>query len=411
MKHYNKDGLDILLQKEDKTPRMSISIYFKIGKKEKLSGINSLLARLMLQGTKNYSAKDLALAFENECIDTSVKAKQDYIKVSSVFLNEDLDLALDLLEDVIKNSTFDDFEKEVYKIKGEIVSDLDVAKMKLTDAFTRGIFKDHPYCSVHTKILEDIDKITKTDIINAHKAMLNSKKVISLAGDFNLEDEVLNTISKHFSFLSKTDETEEIEDKFDLDIQKDELIWITKQDAQQAQIIQGWLVDSYNDRKKSAKISVLNNILGSSGLSSRLFVNLRDKQGLAYTVRSQYEMLLHAAVFNMYIGTAPSNIKKSLDGFYDELQKLASTLPDEEELKGAKENIAGRIKYFKQNNAQISSIAGYDYIMGLDLNYDEEYLAMINSISASDVSSIASELLQKPKVIAIIAPEEYKISL
>ena len=134
---------------------------------------------------------------------------------------------------------------------------------------------------------------------------------------------------------------------------------ISKNDASQAQVIQGWIVDSFKS-EMCAKYSLLNNILGSSGLSSRLFVNLRDKQGLAYNVRSQYETLLHSAIFNMYIGTTPKNIQKSLDGFKSELEKLALLPPDEVELKGAKENISGRMKYFTQNNSQIASVQGYN---------------------------------------------------
>ena len=75
MKHYNQNGINILLEKTPKTPRMSVSFFFKTDKKEKFYGINSLLARLLLQGTKTYSASELALAFENECIDITTKAK------------------------------------------------------------------------------------------------------------------------------------------------------------------------------------------------------------------------------------------------------------------------------------------------------------------------------------------------
>jgi len=85
MKHYNQNGINILLEKAPKTPRMSVSFFFKTDKKEKFFGINSLLARLLLQGTKTYSASELALAFENECIDITTKAKQDYLKFSLVF--------------------------------------------------------------------------------------------------------------------------------------------------------------------------------------------------------------------------------------------------------------------------------------------------------------------------------------
>lgn len=408
MKHFNKNNINILLEKADATPRMSVSFFFKVNKKEKYNGINSLLARLLLQGTKKYSALELANEFENECIDISSKAKQDYIKLSMVFLNEDFNRAMELVSDLIINSTFDDWEKEIFKIKGEIISDLDNPKMKLTDTFVKSIFKDHPYSCTHTKILEDIDKITKEDIIEAHKDMLQTSKSIVVVGDYKDEEKLLNYFSENFSFMESFDTKDEIEDLFINNLEKDETIWISKNDASQAQILQGWIIDSFKSDLR-AKFSVLNNILGSSGLSSRLFVNLRDKQGLAYTVRSQYETLLHSAIFNMYIGTAPSNIEKSLNGFIDELQKLADTEPDEIELKGAKENISGRMKYFSQNNSQIGAVQGYNYMMGLGLDYNEKFLEEVNKVTAEDVSNMAKKLLSMPKLITIIAPDEYKI--
>lgn len=405
MKHYNKNGINILLEKMPKTPRMSVSFFFKTDKKEKFYGINSLLARLLLQGTKTYSAGELALAFENECIDITTKAKQDYLKFSLCFLNEDFNRALELVRDLILNSTFDDFEKEVFKLKGEIISDLDSPKMKLTDMFIKSIFRNHPYSSTHTKILEDLDKITKQDIIEAHKELFNCFKSIVVVGDYEDDEKMLEYFSSNFDFMKSQDVQVEIEDIFKLPIEKDEIVKIVKNDASQAQIIQGWLIESFNS-ELCAKYAVLNNILGSSGLSSRLFVNLRDKQGLAYTVRSQYETLAHSAIFSMYIGTAPINIKKSLDGFKEELQKLADIMPSEKEMQGARENIQGRLKYFTQNNSQIAAVDGYNFVMGLGLDYSKRFMEEIRKVSAKDVSDMAKTLLSMPKVIAIIAPSD-----
>ena len=404
MKHYQNNGINILLEKTPKTPRMSVSFFFKTDKKEKFYGINSLLARLLLQGTKTYNASELALAFENECIDITTKAKQDYLKFSLCFLNEDFNRAMELVKDLILNSTFDDFEKEVFKMKGEIVSDLDSPKMKLTDTFIKNLFKKHPYSSTHTKILEDLDKITKEDVIEAHKELFNCFKTIVVVGDYENDEQMVEYFSSNFDFMKSYNIQSEIEDIFKLPLEQDEIIKIVKNDASQAQIIQGWLVESFNS-KLSAKLAVLNNILGSSGLSSRLFVNLRDKQGLAYTVRSQYETLAHSAIFNMYIGTAPANIRKSLDGFKSELQKLADIPVSDEELLGAKENIQGRLKYFTQNNSQINAVDGYNFIMGLGLDYNERFMKEIREVNKKDVQDMASMLLSMPKLITIIAPQ------
>ncbi len=405
MEQINFEGIDILFKKMAKTPRIALNFFFKIHKKEKLYGINLLLSRLLLQGTKKYNALELSKEFEQNCIDISFKTKQDYIKASLIFLNEDLYKATELFKELILNSTFDDFEKEVLKVKGEIIADLDNPKIKLTDAFVKNIFKNHPYSETHTKILDDINKITKKDIIEAHENLLNCEKNIVVVGDIENKEEFFEYFKKEFLFMKSNVCRDEIEDIFSL--KTDENIWLTKNDASQAQIIQGWLVDSFKSND-CAKLAVLNNILGASGLSSRLFVNLRDKQGLAYTVRSQYETFLHSGIFSLYIGTAPINIKKSLQGFKDELKKIAEVAPNERELEGAKENISGRMKYFTQNNAQIASVYGYNHIMGLGLDYNKRFLNEINRVKSNHVSDMANKLLNSPKLTVIIAPEDFK---
>lgn len=407
MKHYIKDGINILVEKTPKTPRISINLFFKCDKKEKFFGINSLLARLLLQGTKTKTASQLNDEFEKECIDVSISSKRDCIKASLIFLNEDLQKAVKLFEDLILNSTFDDFEKEVFKMKGEIVSDLDNPKMKLTDCFVKNIFKNHPYSQTHTTILEDIDKITKQDIILAHKDLLQSKKAIALVGDFENEEKIVEFLAKNFEYMKSYENNDEIEDIFKYETKEDETIWLSKNDASQAQIIQGCLLDSFGS-EKCAQIAVLNNILGACGLSSRFFVNLRDKQGLAYTVRSQYETLLHSGLFNMYIGTAPKNIKKSFEGFKIELEKLRDIQITDDELSGARENIKGRIKYFSQNNAQIASCACHNFIMDLGIDYNEKFVEEINKVTKEEVQQIAKEILDAKKLTVIIAPDKYK---
>lgn len=113
---------------------------------------------------------------------------------------------------------------------------------------------------------------------------------------------------------------------------KQEYSEIVKEDANQAQILQGWRVPTIGDDEYPV-FMLLNIILGASGLSSRLFLELREKKGLAYTVRTAYETHKKSAVFSIYIGTEPSNIQTSIDGFKEEIEKIKTIPVSEEELK------------------------------------------------------------------------------
>jgi zinc protease len=404
MNLINKEGIDIIVKNNKKTPRIALCCYFGMKKPEKHAGIHSLLTKLMFQGTKTRSGKELALELEENGIEMSIKCKQDFFRVNVVCLKEDLERATEILKDVILNSTFDDFEKEVFKLKGEIVSDLDNPKVKAVDGFVREIFKGHCYSNSHTKILEEIDKIKKEDIINVLEEIMQSEKFVVTAGDFESEDEIAQYLAGHLSFMKNIENEDEVEEIEGL--KEDKVIKIVRDDANQAHIIQGWLAPSF-ESEDYPKIIVMNNIFGSSGLSSRLFCELRDKQGLAYHVRSTYEVLKHGAVLNCYIATTPKNIEKSLSGFKIEIEKLQNEFVSDEELQGAKENGLGKNDYFFQTNLQQASSIGFDGIMGLGLDFREKYRDMINRVTKEDVQNVAKKYLSLNSVTAILAPSEY----
>ncbi len=409
MKLIQKDNIDIILRNTKNTPRMAVCMYFTIDIPEKMAGIYTLFSKLLLKGTKTRSAEELADLIESNGIETSVKCKQDYLKVATLFLNEDFELALDILSDILQNSTFENFEKEVFKLKGEIVSDLDSPQIKASDALIERVYQNHYYGNSLNKTLADIDKIQKQDVIDVLAQIMNAKKVISIAGDIKDEDKIVDYFVQKFNFMkTNNNNVSKIENVLAIPSLSsgEDIIKIVKNDAKQAQIFKGIIVDTQFS-EDYPKIVVMNNILGSSGLSSRLFVELRDKQGLAYTVRSALEPLKHSSLFYFYIGTEPKNIEKSLEGFKIESKKMVDSLVSDIELTGAKENILGRLEYFSQTNMQLASVAGYDYIMGFGLDYEEKYKAKLNAVTKEDIQSIAGKYLLNPAIVSILAPEEY----
>lgn len=403
MKTYNKNGLDIIIKNNEKTPRIAICCHFLIEKAEKYSGVYSLFTKLLMQGTTTKNSTELALLLENNGIEMGIKCKQDYFCVSSLCLNEDYNLTLEIMADILSNSTFEEFEKEVHKLKGEIKSELDHPRIKATDSFIKEIFNEHYYSNSHTKTLMEIDKITKEDVVEVLGQIMNAKKAITIVGDVINPEQLADEIAQKFAFLNNTTGVDLI-NKI-TPIAENKLIKIAKGDVQQAQIIQGWHGVNFTD-EDYPKIIVMNNILGSSGLSSRLFVELRDKKGLAYTVRSSFEALVRGAILYFYIATDPKNIKASLNGFEIEIQKLQNTPVDEIELQGGKENVLGRLEYFSQTNNQQASTFGYDWIMGLGLQYEEKYRKMINKVSALDIQHVAQKYFSKPSVTVVLAPSE-----
>ena len=118
------NNIPLVLKENKNTPRHALCFYFKITEPEKKAGIYTILNRLFLQGTKTRDAHTLAQELDENAIDCYSEMKQDFIRFKLQCLNEDFAKGLEILSDIIKNSTFEDFEKEVIKLKGEIQAEL-----------------------------------------------------------------------------------------------------------------------------------------------------------------------------------------------------------------------------------------------------------------------------------------------
>jgi predicted Zn-dependent peptidase len=150
----------------------------------------------------------------------------------------------------------------------------------------------------------------------------------------------------------------------------------------------------------------MNSILGASGLSSRLFLELREKQGLAYTVRTIFEPKSKCGSFTIYIGTEPKNIKTAIEGFKKEIEKIQNIPISTQELEDAKNNVIGKRGFYFETNALISSVTGMYEVQDLEYNYEDKFIKEIQNVTAEDIQKCAKTYFSKPKVLTVLAPKE-----
>lgn len=391
------NNIKVCVKQNKNTPRVALTLNLSISEPEKFSGEYSLMNRLLLKGTKKYSSEELSTILDENAIDFSTEMKLDYLRFRFVCLNEDFEKALEILKEVILNSTFDEFEKERVKLKGELTAELDSAKVKVSDLFTKTIYKNHYYGNSYTKVLETLDKINGDEVKQAYFNILkNSTKTLALVGD--VDDTLLE---KYLSDIPNSIETEShIVSPNPIEQEYGEII---KKDANQAQIIQGWIVPTIGEPEYPV-FMLINVILGASGLSSRLFLELREKKGLAYTVRTSYETHRKSAVFSIYIGTEPSNIKTSIAGFKEEIEKIKTIPVSETELKNAVNNLIGKQQFVTETNSQQANMMAYYSIMGKPFEYQKTVVEMLHKVTPNDILSCANKYFTDDYVLSIIKP-------
>ncbi len=396
-----KNNIEYIYKKNENTPRMALCLNFSINKPEVKPGVYMLMSRLLLQGTKNFNSEQLANEFEKYAIDFSSEIFTNYLRLKFICLNEDFSKALQLMGEVIKNSTFEEFEKERLKLKCEIPAELDSPRSATINAYIRTLFENHYYGNSLTKVLENIDTITKEDILEAYNYILTeSKKALAIVGALD-KNEILPQIEDIIGTLPVSTNNNFMISKPELD--KTKTVENIRPDLNQAHIIKGWLVPTYENEDYYSLI-LLNIILGACGLSSRLFSELRDKKGLAYVVRSSYEAYKLAGNFMIYIATEPSNIEISLKGFDEEIEKIKTIPVSEKELEDAKNNLIGKYAFLDETNIQQAcGYAKYD-VLGLGFDYDEKLKESIKSVTPEQIQNCAKKYFTDNYVLSIIKP-------
>lgn len=396
-----KNNTELFYKRNKNTPRVALCLNFSIEEPEKGAGIHALMSRLFMQGTKNRSAQQIAEELDAYAIEFSSELKQDYLRFRFICLNEDFAKAIEIMTDIIKNSTFDEFEKELAKMTGEIVAELDSPRGKVSDAYYKTIFENHPYGNTYTKILENADNIKKQDVVDAYNKILNdSRKVMTIVGDIPLE-EVMPQLEENFGTLPNSVEIDSEKNIPVLNEKK--LAEVIKPDANQAHILQGWIVPTYLSEDYPALV-LLNIMLGASGLSSRLFLELRDKKGLAYVVRSSFEPFDLCGSFSIYIATEPKNIEVSIAGFKEEIDKIRTLPVGEEELHNAKNNIIGKWAFMQETNNQQACILAHYGIQGLGFDFNAKLKEKIQSVTAEQIQDCANKYFNENYVLAVLKP-------
>ncbi len=395
------NNIEFAYKRNKNTPRTAFYLNFSLNNPLPEPGVYSLMVRLFMQGTKTRTAQALSEELDKYAIEFTAELKLDYIKFKFVCLNEDFERAMEIVSDIVKNTTFEEFEKERTKLEGEIIAELDSPRVKVIDSYYKNLYEGHNYGYTNTVILENLKNITKEDVINAYRAIVdNSKKVAVFVGDLDFE-KVHGLVQNYFADI--TPSIEELPRLRRPELSKTKEVEVIQQDLNQAHILKGWIV-STADSDDYAPISLLNIILGASGLSSRLFLELRDKKGLAYVVRSAYDVARLSANFSIYIATEPGNIETSLKGFDEEIQKIKTVIVSEEELENAKNNLFGKWAFIGETNSQQANWLAHYGIMGFGFDFHEKAVEKIKQVTVKDIYDCANKYFNDTFVLSVLKP-------
>lgn len=404
-KYKLSDGATMLYTPNNVNDIIAISIYAKGGQlAEQKAGTANLTATAMMRGTKNYTSLELSQVLEDNGIKIQPSASADAFVINVLTTKDEYDKTLELLNEVVNNATFEDYE--IDKVKTEKLNTIkrnkDVPLQRAIEEYRDLIYQNSPY-SISSKILEkNIPNITKEDIINYYNSIFAPKNlVISINGniDKNKTIQDLNNIfkpkenTKNFDFAQYNSKIPTVTTPRQT-IQK-------VPTTETAWILLGWQTNGVLNEKDYATLQVIDSLLGS-GMSSRLFKDLREQEGLAYQLGSGYSPNVLRGSFLLYIGTNPQTLDKAKSGLFAEITRLKTEYVGDKELQDAKEKLLGNYVIGLETNLDKASNIGWYEASTRGYEFKDKYEKLINSVTDSDIIEIANKYFTDDYILSIV---------
>ncbi|EAW36496.1 pitrilysin family protein [Lyngbya sp. PCC 8106] len=399
------NGIVVLVKENPTADIVSTRLFLRTGscwETRSQAGLSHLLAATLTKGTENLSSLEIAEKVESVGARLSADTSTDYFLMSLKTVSADFEEILTLASQLLQNPSFPPEEVELERkitIQG-IRSQQEQPFSVAFDQLRQTMYPDHPYAFSTLGIEETISQVNRTDLETFHHTYFRPDRlIISIVGHITI-DQATTLVNQVFGNW-QVDQTP-VPPLVLPTIASNPKTSVISQETQQSVIMLGYLTCAV-DHQDYAVLKLINTYLGN-GLSSRLFVELREKRGLAYDVSAFYPTRLDRSQFVAYMGTAPENTAIAIEGLRSEVERLAKVPLTEAELQVAKNKLLGQYALGKQTNAQLAQIYGWYETLGLGIEFDTQFQVDITQVTADDIYTVANRYFSEP-YMSLVGPE------
>ena len=400
------NGIVVLVAENPAADIVAARIFIRAGscyENQEQAGLAHLLSTVLTKGCEGLSSLEIAEQVESVGASLGADTATDYFLLSLKTVTSDFAEILSLAGRILRSPTFPETQVELERrialqdIRSQQEQPFTIAFDQLRDA----MYQNHPYARSVLGNAATMSSLTRADLVRYHQTYFRPDHVvISIAGRITPENAIALVEGVFGDWQHATQPVQKL-DLPELNVKPQ--IKIKPQQTQQSIVMLGYLGPSVLSADYAA-LKLLSTYLGN-GLSSRLFVELREKRGLAYEVSAFYPTRLFPASFVVYMGTAPENTQLALFGLQTEVDLLSTAQLEEDVLQSAKNKILGQYALGKQTNAQIAQMYGWYEILGLGIDFDRNFQETIASVTALDAMTAASRYLREPYV-SLVGQEE-----
>jgi len=403
--HALPGGARLVIEPMPERHSTSVVLMFAGGSRleeDRLAGVSHFIEHLCFKGTRRRpSSKEIADAIEGVGGFINASTDKELTAYWARVPSEHMELGLDVLFDIVANSRLDaaDIERERMVILDELRMYRDQPQDYVQNLFEELVWPGHPLGRDIAGTEESVSRLTRDEILeyaDAHYRLPNL--VVGAAGSLE-ETETVRSVTAALALRSDLDGVGPATPPPALDHPH---VQVRHVKTEQAHICLGARAMSYLHPDRYA-LDLMNTVLGE-GMSARLFLNIRERLGLAYDVHSFTQKHRDTGYLGVYIGVDPGKAVDAVNAAMVELRAMGEREVAPDELVRAKEFTKGRLRLELETTNGVAFWLTYQELLLGQINTVEEELALVEAVTAADVKRVAEDVLAGPIQMAVIGP-------
>lgn len=362
-------------------------------------GIAHLIEHMLFKGTARRKAYHILSRLDDAGGELNAYTTKEETAIHASVLKEEFEKAVDIICDIAFNSTFPEkeIEKEKDVIVEEINSYLDNPAELIFDDFEELVFSGQPLGRNILGTPETVKSFSQRSINEFIAKNYSTNQMVFCSVGNIPDDKVIKLFEKYFGLVPEKNRRKRCDKKA---VYKPFSV-VTHKDTYQNHCIIGNVAYDLKDRRRLGMF-LLNNVLGGMGLNSRLNMSLREKNGLAYNVESNYNSYCDTGVFSVYFGCDSHNLEKSMSITLSELNRLKNEKLGTVQLSKAKNQIKGYLARGYESHESLMLSLGKSLLVFNRIDSLEEICRKIDKIDSSQIITIANEIFNKSDLSTLL---------
>ena len=395
------NGMTVLVRENDAVGVVAVSLQVRAGSRietDSNAGITNFLHRALLRGTAKRSAVQLATSSEDIGGSLDANGEVETAELRGQALARHWETLLTLIAEVALQPALrpDEIEKERRLLLAQVKSRADAPFSFSFDAVLRGLYGTNPYGRSQLGSKESLERLTRDDLLAHYRAIYRPDRMV-LAVSGRVEGKrVVKAAEGLFGKMPRA--SPDTPAALAVAEPPGERQVITRP-AQQAQILAAYLGPGLSEPLYPA-VKVLAAALGG-GMAGRLFVELRDRRGLAYSTAVMTPYRTGPIFFVAYIGTAPASAAAAEAGMLRELERVREAPINGDELARAKAYVRGQLAMDRRTNARLAWYMAFFETVGAGWDFPDRYARAIDAVTAEDVARAAERYLTRPTIVVL----------